>query len=168
MPDKVKVTLATNRGPITLQLDGKAVTLHVKSFMFLDEKGFYDGTSFHRHADLLGGGKGYIIQGGDPLTRDASSVAMAGMGGPGYVVPMDKNCQQARQSRGSGRAHQRSRFGGQPVYSTQEAVPFLDEGDGYTVFGKVVDGKEAALKLTQGDILQSVKVEESAAPRPKS
>lgn len=159
VPDKVKIVMTTNRGPITLELDAKAAPLQVKSFVYLSQKGFYNGTTFHRHADLLGGGKGYIIQGGDPLTKYASGVGFAGMGGPGYTVPREKNkLTHQKLVIAAARTNDPDSAGSQ-FYITQEAVPFLDEGAGYTVFGKVTGGASAALKLTQGDTLQSVKVE---------
>src|SRR5688500_8993263 len=47
-PDKVRIKMETSRGPITLELDGKAAPLHVKSFAYLSQQGFYNGTRFHR------------------------------------------------------------------------------------------------------------------------
>ena len=164
--DKVRVDIKTNRGPITLELDAKAAPLHVKSFVYLAQQGFYDGTSFHRHADLLGGGKGYIIQGGDPLTKDAKAVSYAGLGGPGYEVPREKNALTHQKLIIAAARSQDPNSAGSQFYFTQDAVPFLDEGEGYTVFGKVVDGADAALKLKQGDTLQSVKVEETTTQPP--
>ena len=161
VPDKVRVQMQTNRGPITLELDAKAAPLQVKSFVYLADKGFYNGTNFHRHADLLGGGKGFIIQGGDPLTKDANAVQFAGMGGPGYEVPREKNKLTHQKLVIAAARTSDPDSAGSQFYITQDAVPFLDEGDGYTVFGKVVDGEDAALKLQKGDTLQSVKVEDS-------
>ena len=163
VPDKARVVMQTNRGPITLELDAQAAPLHVKSFVYLAQKGFFDGTIFHRHADLLGGGKGYIIQGGDPLTKDASAMKkdLAGLGGPGYQIPRERNAlTHQKLVIAAARASDPDSAGSQ-FYITQDAVPFLDDGDGYTVFGKVVDGEEAALKLQKGDTLQSIKVEDA-------
>ena len=159
VPDTVKVVLQTSRGPVTLQLDAQAAPLHVKSFVYLADKGFYNGTSFHRHEALRGGNKGFIIQGGDPLTKDAGAVRFAGLGGPGYTVPLEENAlKHDKLVVAAARTYDPDSAGSQ-FYITQDTVPSLDEGDGYTVFGKVVAGKEAAMKLTQGDILQSVKIE---------
>lgn len=170
LPDKVRVVLTTNRGPITLELDAKAAPLHVKSFVYLANRGFFNGTSFHRHADLLGGGKGFIIQGGDPLTKDPTAVAYAGLGGPGYTIPRERNgLTHKKLVIAAARTNDPDSAGSQ-FYLTQDAVPFLDQGDGYTVFGKVVGGADAAMKLTQGDTLQSVKVTgvaKTSAAQPK-
>lgn len=48
---------------------------------------------------------------------------------------------------------------GSQFYITQGEVPFLDEGDGYTVFGKVVKGQSAALALRQNDVIKSVTIQ---------
>ena len=106
----------------------------------------------------MGNGKGYIIQGGDPLTKDAKAVKYAGLGGPGYTIPREKNKLTHQKLVIAAARSASPDSAGSQFYITQDAVPFLDEGDGYTVFGKVVDGAAAALKLTQNDTLQSVKV----------
>ena len=164
MPDKVKVVMTTSEGPVTVELDAKAAPLQVKSFVYLAQKGFFDGTSFHRHADLLGNGTGYIIQGGDPLTKNPMAANLAGMGGPGYEIPREKNKLTHQKLVVAAARSKDPNSAGSQFYITQGAVPFLDEGDGYTVFGKVVGGAAAALKLKQGDILRKVKVETPIAP----
>ncbi len=162
-PDKARVVMTTSRGPITLELDGKAAPLHVKSMLYLASKGFYNGMIFHRHADLTEDGKGFIIQGGDPLTKYPDAAKMFGRGGPGYEIPREKNdLTHEKMVIAAARAQDIDSAGSQ-FYITQDAVPFLDQGDGYTVFGKVVGGKDVAQKLTQGDKILSVKLE--SAPK---
>ena len=162
VPDKARVIMKTNRGPITLELDGKAAPLHVKSVLYLASKNFYDGIIFHRHADLSEDGKSFIIQGGDPLTKYPDAARMFGRGGPSYVIPRERNALTHEKM-----VIAAARNGGDPdsassqFYITQDAVPRLDEGDGYTVFGKVVVGKDVAQKLTEGDKILSVKVEQA-------
>ena len=159
VPDTARVVMTTNRGPITLELDGKAAPLHVKSFLYLASKGFYNGITFHRHADLTEDGKGFIIQGGDPLTKYPDAAIMFGRGGPGYEIPREKNQLTHQKMVIAAARSQDIDSAGSQFYITQDAVPFLDQGDGYTVFGKVVGGKDVAQKLTQGDKILSVKVE---------
>jgi peptidyl-prolyl cis-trans isomerase B (cyclophilin B) len=65
-------TVETSCGSFTIQLDTKNSPKTANSFAFLAEKGFYDGTTFHRIVP------GFVIQGGDPLGN--------GQGGPGYTV----------------------------------------------------------------------------------
>lgn len=57
----------------------------VANFKKLAEKGFYDGTSFHRII------KGFMIQGGDPNTKDPAKAAEFGTGGPGYTIKAEFN-----------------------------------------------------------------------------
>lgn len=159
VPDKVRVVMQTNRGPITLELDGKAAPLHVKSFLYLAGKGFYNGTIFHRHDDLTSDGKGFIVQGGDPLSKIPEVAGLEGRGGPGYEIPRERNKMTHEKLVIAAARTQDPDSAGSQFYITQGAVPFLDEGDGYTVFGKVVDGKDVALKLTKGDKLQGIKVD---------
>jgi peptidyl-prolyl cis-trans isomerase B (cyclophilin B) len=156
---KPRVILNTSRGPITLELDSKAAPLHVRSFLYLSGKGFYDGTKFHRYADLTGDGKGYIIQGGDPLSKSAATMNFAGMGGPGYAIPREFNDLKHDKLVIAAARSQDPDSAGSQFYITQDPVSFLDEGDGYTVFGKVVAGTPAALRLRQGDVIKSIKIE---------
>ena len=169
VPDKVRVVMQTSRGPITLELDGKAAPLHVKSFLYLSGKGFYDGTIFHRHQDLTEDGKGFIVQGGDPLSKIPQAARLEGRGGPGYEIPREKNKLTHQKLVIAAARTPDPDSAGSQFYITQGAVPFLDEGDGYTVFGKVVAGQDVALKLTKGDKLQNIKVEgdQSSPPKPR-
>ena len=165
LPDKVTVKMQTNRGPITLELDSKAAPLQVKSFVYLANKGFFDGTVFHRHAALMGGDQGYIIQGGDPLTKDPANEDYYGQGGPGYQIPRERNNLTHQKLVIAAARSQDPDSAGSQFYITQAAVPFLDENEGYTVFGKVVAGEAAALKLTQGDKIEKVTVTDPKAAR---
>jgi len=157
VPNTATVELKTTKGVITVELNGKAAPLHVRSFLYLSGRKFYDGTVFHRHADLSGDGKGFIIQGGDPNSKDPKTSEFAGQGGPGYEVPLEANngLKHEKLVIAAARSQDPDSAGSQ-FYITQGAVPFLDGN--YTVFGKVIAGKDAALKLTQGDKLISAKV----------
>lgn len=163
VPDKARVTMQTNRGPITLELDGKAAPLHVKSFLYLAGKGFYDNTVFHRHQDLTEDGKGYIVQGGDPLSAIPEAAGLEGRGGPGYEIPREKNKLTHQKLVIAAARTMDPDSAGSQFYITQGAVPFLDQGDGYTVFGKVVGGQDVALKLTKGDKIQNIKIEDASS-----
>jgi cyclophilin family peptidyl-prolyl cis-trans isomerase len=160
--DKVRVRLQTSSGPVTLELNGKAAPLHVKSFVYLAQRGFFNGTVFHRHADLLQGspdGKsGFIIQGGDPLSKKAQTSQFSGQGGPGYQIPRERNSLKHDKLVIAAARTQDPDSAGSQFYITQAPVEFLDEGDGYTVFGKVVEGAANALKLTEGAEIKSVQV----------
>ena len=158
-PDKVRVKMDTSRGSITIELDGKAAPLHVKSFTYLAQKGFYNGTRLHRHADLLGNGEGWIIQGGDPLSKAPETQQYSGVGGPGYQVPRERNSLTHQKLVLAMARSSAPDSAGSQFYITQNPVSFLDQGAGYTVFGAVVDGADNALKLTKDDEIKSVTVE---------
>ena len=72
--------IKTSAGVMVLELWPDVAPRTVENFKALARKGFYDGTAFHRVI------KGFMIQGGDPLTRDPAKEAKWGEGGPGYVI----------------------------------------------------------------------------------
>ena len=74
--------IRTSDGTMTVRLYSET-PLHRDNFIKLSKSGFYDGLLFHRVI------KGFMIQGGDPLTRDTSKVALYGTGGPGYTIPAE-------------------------------------------------------------------------------
>jgi cyclophilin family peptidyl-prolyl cis-trans isomerase len=161
-PKEATLLFTTSKGKIKVQLNGAEAPLQVKSFVYLAQKGFYNGTIFHRFADLLEGSgmaqKGRIIQGGDPLTKDAGLKQFWGAGGPGYEVPREhNNLTHEAFVIAAARSNDPDSAGSQ-FYFTDDPVPFLDEGDGYTVFGKVLSGKDAVAKLRAGDKLEKVEV----------
>lgn len=76
----MNATFHTSKGDITIEFDNAAPKT-VENFINLAKGGFYDGTKFHRVI------AGFMIQGGDPLTKDDSKEALWGTGGPGYTSP---------------------------------------------------------------------------------
>ncbi len=155
--DAPRLKVTTNKGSFTLQLNAKEAPLHTKSFVYLSKRGFYNGTVFHRFADLTGTG-GNIIQGGDPLSKKPATKQYAGLGGPGYEVPREKNkLTHEKLVIAMARSSDPDSAGSQ-FYITQAAVPFLDEGDGYTVFGKVTQGADVAMKLRQDDSIKTIEL----------
>ncbi len=76
-----RAIIETKFGEIELELLADKAPGHVKNFTDLAKKGFYDGTTFHRVIP------GFMIQGGDPNTKDVNaSRAQHGTGGPGYTI----------------------------------------------------------------------------------
>lgn len=161
-PKEATLLFTTNKGTFKVQLNGEEAPLHVKSFVYLVQNKFYDGTIFHRFADLLEGSgmnaKGRIIQGGDPLTKDASLKQFWGAGGPGYEVPREHNNLTHKAFVIAAARSNDPDSAGSQFYFTDDPVSFLDEGDGYTVFGKVLSGKNVVEKLRAGDKLEKVEV----------
>lgn len=118
-----RVVLETSMGNITLQLyDDMPIT--TGNFKSLIEKGFYDGTIFHRIID------GFMIQGGDPEGT--------GYGSPGYTIK-DEFTSHNNNDRGTiAMANSGPNTGGSQFFINLENNNFLD--DKHPVFGKVVDG----------------------------
>ena len=81
-PKEVVVLLQTTMGDIKLKLYNET-PLHRDNFVKLVESGFYDGLLFHRVI------KDFMIQGGDPTSRNATAEARLGSGGPGYTIPAE-------------------------------------------------------------------------------
>ena len=77
----VAVTVETNLGVIQMELYPDKAPKTVENFVTLAKKGFYDGIQFHRIVP------GFVIQGGDPKTKDPAQKAAWGTGDPGYKFP---------------------------------------------------------------------------------
>jgi len=135
----MQATLHTNQGDITFQFDRELSPTAVDNFITLAQKGFYDGTKFHRVI------KGFMIQGGDPLSKDDGVAARWGTGGPGYkfddeITPDSKNVIGAVAMANSGPDTNGSQF-----YINTANNSFLDGK--YTVFAHVVSGMDVVTKI---------------------
>ena len=139
-------TVTTTGGSFTLELYGNAVPKTVQNFVDLAEDGFYEGIRFHRIID------GFMIQGGDPLTKDPEMSDMWGMGGPGYqfddefVLPDLSNVTGTISMANSGPNTNGSQF----FINVADNV-FLDGR--HAVFGRVIDGYDVVEKLSQVETL---------------
>ncbi len=138
--------ITTNLGTIKIKLYADT-PLHRKNFEKLALSGFYDGLLFHRVIN------GFMIQGGDPLSKDPEKVSQYGTGGPGYTVPAEilpnhkhKKGALAAARRGD-KANPKRESSGSQFYLVQDegACASLD-GD-YTVFGETVQGLDVIDKI---------------------
>ena len=112
---------------------------HVRNFVKLARDGFYNGTLFHRIIP------GFMIQGGDPNTKDSSLKSQWGMGGPGYTIKAEFNTRSHLKGIVSmARSQDPDRAGSQFFIVTSDST-FLDRE--YTVFGEVTDGMDVADKI---------------------
>jgi peptidyl-prolyl cis-trans isomerase B (cyclophilin B) len=135
---ETRAIIETKFGNIEIRFFPDVAPNHVNSFIELAKKGFYDGTTFHRVIP------GFMIQGGDPNSKDADR-SRHGMGGPGYTIKAEFN--QKPHKRGTlsmARSADPNSAGSQFFICVADA-PFLDRQ--YTVFGEVVSGMEAADKI---------------------
>lgn len=143
--------LDTAQGPITMEFFPNVAPVHVSNFEKLAESGFYNGTIFHRIV------KGFVIQGGDPNTKNSTNMAAWGTGDPGYKIDAEfSNIPHNRGIVSMARSSDPDSAGSQ-FFIVLNDSRFLDNQ--YTVFGRVVNGmdvvdKIAALPTIQNDLPQ--------------
>ena len=92
--DRVKVKISTKYGDMVAELYDET-PIHRDNFIKLVKEGFYDGTLFHRVIP------GFMIQGGDPVSKDDTPNTRIGNGGPGYTLPAEFNSQFFHKKRGT-------------------------------------------------------------------
>jgi cyclophilin family peptidyl-prolyl cis-trans isomerase len=132
-------TLHTNHGDITIEFYPERTPNTVENFIKLAKSGFYDGTKFHRVI------KGFMIQGGDPLTKDDAMQSRWGTGGPGYkfndeIMPDNRNDVGTISMANAGPNTNGSQF-----FINVADNDFLDGK--HTVFGRVVAGMDVVGKI---------------------
>jgi peptidyl-prolyl cis-trans isomerase B (cyclophilin B) len=130
--------IETKFGNLELKFFPDVAPNHVKNFIDLAKKGFYDGTIFHRVIP------GFMIQGGDPNTKN-SDRSKHGMGGPGYTVKAEFNDKPHKRGTLSMARAADPNSAGSQFFICVAPASFLDKQ--YTVFGEVVSGMEAADKI---------------------
>lgn len=145
-----QVKLTTSKGEILLELFEDDTPNTVANFVSLVEDGFYDGVKFHRVIP------NFMIQCGDPLTKDESMKSRWGTGGPGYCI----DCETAKSPKHAPKvlsmAHAGPNTGGSQFFITHTATPHLDGV--HTVFGKVIDGADVVDGIRQGDAIEKAEV----------
>lgn len=130
--------LHTTKGDITIEFSG-ATPNTVGNFVKLATDKFYDGTKFHRVI------KGFMIQGGDPLTKDDSQAARWGTGGPGYQFA-DEIASGNHNGVGTiAMANAGPNTNGSQFFINTAQNSFLDTK--HTVFGSVVAGMEVVAAI---------------------
>ena len=126
--------LHTTKGDIVLELFTDKAPATVANFTKLTETGFYNGTRFHRVI------KDFMIQGGDPLSKDDSQMARWGTGGPGYQFGDEINDVKLVKGVLAMANAGPNTNGSQFFIITAEATPWLDGH--HTAFGRVVSGMD--------------------------
>ncbi len=130
--------LTTSKGVITLELYGDQAPKTVENFVKLANSGFYNGTRFHRVI------KGFMIQGGDPLSKDPSKESQWGTGGPGYQFADEINPSSDLYKTGYQRgvlamANSGPNTNGSQFFIMHQNYPLPPL---YTIFGKVTSGMD--------------------------
>lgn len=129
--ERMTITLHTTKGDILIQLLD-TVPNTAANFVKLAKEGFYDGTKFHRVI------AGFMIQGGDPLTKDDAQQARWGTGGPGYTFA-DEITPGNHNTRGTiSMANAGPNTNGSQFFINVQDNTFLNTK--HTVFGTVTGG----------------------------
>jgi peptidyl-prolyl cis-trans isomerase B (cyclophilin B) len=143
--------IETPKGRIRIQLFAKDAPKTVENFETLAKKGFYDGLRFHRVVP------NFVIQGGDPLSRNDDP--RTGTGGPGYKIKCETQGNPRKHAKGAlSMAHAGKDTGGSQFFITLAATPHLDGK--HTVFGQVLEGQDVVDRIRQGDAMTKVTVQE--------
>src|SRR5687767_5905722 len=124
--------IKTSAGEMTVEFWTDVAPKTVENFKTLAKKGFYDGTAFHRII------KGFMVQGGDPLTKDPAAEARWGTGDPGYKIKAEFNDRPHVKGVLSMARSANPDSAGSQFFICLDAAPHLDKK--YTAFGKVSKG----------------------------
>ena len=134
-----RVIIKTKLGDMEIKFFPEVAPKHVENFIKLAKEGFYNGTIFHRVIP------GFMIQGGDPNTKDPAKKETYGQGGPGYNVKAEFNETPHKRGIVSMARAQDPDSAGSQFFIVVEDSRFLDRK--YTAFGEVVKGIGVADKI---------------------
>lgn len=128
----VEAALVTDKGTMVVTFFPEQAEKHVRAFLALAQKGFYEGIAFHRVI------RNFMIQTGCPNSKKGAS-GTPGTGGPGYQLPAEFNdIPHTRGILSMARARDPNSAGSQFFIVHGDRAAFLDGQ--YTVFGKVEEG----------------------------
>lgn len=146
LPAEPVMDIVTDMGTIKVKLYSQT-PLHRDNFVKLASEGFYDGVLFHRVIN------GFMIQTGDPLTKDPSKADLYGTGGPGYTIPAEivpglthKKGALAAARRGDA-ANPKKESSGSQFYIVQDPQTCAQLDGEYTVFGETIEGFDVIDKI---------------------
>ena len=154
---KEVAVIKTSAGDMVIEFWPDVAPKTVENFKTLAKKGFYDGTAFHRII------KDFMIQGGDPLTKDSSAEAQYGSGGPGYSINAEFSSRphvrgvisMARSPRDINSA------------GSQFFICLADDSQlngQYTAFGKLIKGDDVLGKLGDTEVTLDARGAEKSKP----
>jgi peptidyl-prolyl cis-trans isomerase B (cyclophilin B) len=139
--------IKTSEGEMVAEFWPDVAPETVENFKKLARQGFYDGTAFHRVI------KGFMIQGGDPLTKDESKQSRWGTGDPGYKIKAEFNEKSHTRGVLSMARSQDPNSAGSQFFICHGEPKFLDRQ--YTAFGKLIKGD---------DVLEKIATTQTTAP----
>ena len=133
--------MVTSHGTMKIRLYGKTPQ-HRDNFVKLVAEKYYDGMRFHRVIE------GFMIQGGDPFSRDTSMINSWGTGGPNYTIPAEFVSEYRHKkgaiaaARKGDMANPRKASSGSQFYIVQDEYGCSHLDGQYTIFGEVIEGME--------------------------
>lgn len=131
--------IKTSKGDIKVKFYGEDSPATVNNFLNLAKSGFYDGVRFHRVI------KDFMIQGGDPLSKDDAMKARWGTGGPGYAFADEFNAHKLVKGSLAMANSGPNTNGSQFFIVTAPETPWLDGR--HTNFGEVVEGMDVVTAI---------------------
>ena len=152
-PVKEVAVIKTTAGEMVVDFWPEVAPKTVENFKKLARQGFYDGTAFHRII------KGFMIQGGDPLTKDVSKEEMFGTGDPGYKINAEFNDRKHVKGVISMARSRDPNSAGSQFFLMLAPAPSLDNQ--YTGFGKLIKGEDVLEKIGDTRVTRSRSGEQS-------
>lgn len=131
--------IKTTEGEMVVEFWTDVAPKTVENFKKLAKEGFYDGTAFHRVI------KGFMVQGGDPLTKDDKNESRWGTGDPGYKIKAEFNNRGHKRGVLSMARSNHPDSAGSQFFICHGDPAFLDGQ--YTTFGKLIKGDDVLEKI---------------------
>ena len=144
---KEVAVIKTSEGEMVAEFWPEVAPNTVENFKKLARSGFYDGTAFHRIV------KGFMIQGGDPLTKDPAQESRYGTGDPGYKIKAEFNDRSHERGVLSMARSSNPDSAGSQFFICLANVSRLDHQ--YTTFGKVIKGDDVLGKIGDTEVTTS-------------
>ena len=147
-------TIDTNKGTLVAELYEKEAPNTVANFEKLANSGFYDGVKFHRVIP------DFVVQGGDPLSKDPENAGRVGTGGPGYTIKCELKGNPHKHEVGAlSMAHAGRDTGGSQFFIVLSEANTRHLNGQHTVFGKVTQGLDVLKQIEADDQMSKVRVE---------
>jgi peptidyl-prolyl cis-trans isomerase B (cyclophilin B) len=144
---KEVAVIKTSEGEMVAEFWPEVAPNTVENFKKLAHSGFYDGTAFHRIV------KGFMIQGGDPLTKDPAKESRYGTGDPGYKIKAEFNDRSHERGVLSMARSSDPDSAGSQFFICLANVSRLDHQ--YTTFGKIIKGDDVLGKIGDTEVTTS-------------